>query len=176
VSPACPENAGEVTRAANNVPVSDGGCVERLAYEASLRALEDQERELEQLRTRTGTLLATGAVAASFLAAAALDRGGGDLLGGLALIAFLALSLTSLYVMVPKANLVFAISGSVLYESLSAVADDEAEIHRRLAYWLEEYWEDNDKKIDLVTRWSTAASWSLALEVVLGVLALRSTI
>jgi hypothetical protein len=156
--------------------VSDSGCVERLAYEASLRALEDQERELEQLRTRTGTLLATGAVAASFLAAASLDRGGGDVLGGLALVAFLVLSLTSVYVLVPKANLVFSISGSGLYESLRDISHDEPEVHRRLAYWLEEYWTDNDAKIDLVTRWSTAASWSLAVEVILGVLALRSTI
>jgi hypothetical protein len=40
---------------------------ERLAFEAALRGLEKQERLLEELRARTGVLLAASSLAASFL-------------------------------------------------------------------------------------------------------------
>ena len=42
-----------------------------LAYEASVRAIEDQAKVLEGLRTRAGTLLAAAAVVSSFFAAQA---------------------------------------------------------------------------------------------------------
>jgi hypothetical protein len=37
-------------------------------------------------------------------------------------------------------GLVFEISPSRIYESLFEVAEDEPEIRRRLAYWLEDFW------------------------------------
>jgi hypothetical protein len=40
---------------------------ERLAFEAAQRALDKQERLLEELRSRTGLLLAVASLAASFL-------------------------------------------------------------------------------------------------------------
>jgi hypothetical protein len=42
------------------------GEFEKLAYEAALRGLDKQEGLLEQLRTRTGVLLAASSLAASF--------------------------------------------------------------------------------------------------------------
>jgi hypothetical protein len=41
----------------------------RLAYEASLRALDQQQRIVEDIRARTGVLLAAASLAASFLGA-----------------------------------------------------------------------------------------------------------
>ena len=46
---------------------------ERLAYEAAQRALDKQERLLEELRSRTGLLLAAASLAASFLGREAFD-------------------------------------------------------------------------------------------------------
>jgi hypothetical protein len=43
------------------------GEFEKLAYEAALRGLDKQEGLLEELRTRTGVLLAASSLAASFL-------------------------------------------------------------------------------------------------------------
>jgi hypothetical protein len=43
------------------------GEFEKLAYEAALRGLDKQENLLEELRTRTGVLLAASSLAASFL-------------------------------------------------------------------------------------------------------------
>ena len=47
---------------------------ERLAYEAAQRALDKQERLLEELRGRTGLLLAAASLAASFLGREAFDE------------------------------------------------------------------------------------------------------
>lgn len=41
------------------------GEFEQLAYEAALRSLDKQERLLEELRARTGVLLAASSIAAS---------------------------------------------------------------------------------------------------------------
>jgi hypothetical protein len=43
------------------------GDLEKLAYDSALRALDKQEKVLEELRARTGILLATSSLAASFL-------------------------------------------------------------------------------------------------------------
>ena len=52
------------------------------------------------------------------------------------------------YVLLPKQEFVFTLNGIRLYETLYAYRDDEGELHRRLAYWLEGYWRDNQAKVD----------------------------
>jgi hypothetical protein len=52
----------------------DSGVYE-LAYNEGMRQLEHQERSLDELRTRTATLLAASALTTSFLGAAALPHG-----------------------------------------------------------------------------------------------------
>ena len=49
--------------------------LEELAYQLALRALNQQESVLEELRSRTGTLLTATALVTSFLGARALDQG-----------------------------------------------------------------------------------------------------
>jgi hypothetical protein len=66
---------------------------ERLAYDASLRSLDKQEQLLNELRARTGLLLAASSLAASFLGRPAVDDDAFSL-GVLALVAF-ALSAAS---------------------------------------------------------------------------------
>ena len=46
----------------------------QLSYNAALRALDGQERGLEELRARTGTLLAAASLVASFLGAQTIQR------------------------------------------------------------------------------------------------------
>jgi hypothetical protein len=112
-----------------------------LAYDAAIRALDLQERAIEQLRARTGTLLGASSLTASFLGAQAIQRDGGiDMLAALALIALACSIVLCIYVLLPKRGLVFEISPSRIYESLFEVAEDEPEIRRRLAYWLEDFW------------------------------------
>lgn len=64
------------------------GEFERLAYEAALRGLDNQERLLEELRARTGVLLAAASIAASFLGQEAFQAPEQRVLVWAALIAF----------------------------------------------------------------------------------------
>jgi hypothetical protein len=114
-----------------------------LAYEASLRSLDKQEEVLGELRSRTGLLLAASSVAVSFLGERALDEGVAVVALG-ALAAFVVSLGASIYVLLPKRDLVFSISGSRVFEELYEFRDDIGEVHRRLAYDLDRFREAND--------------------------------
>jgi hypothetical protein len=62
----------------------------RLAYEPSLRAVGQQEAVLNELRSRTGTLLAASSLVVSFLGSRAIDRSGLGPVAALAPATFLA--------------------------------------------------------------------------------------
>jgi hypothetical protein len=66
------------------------GEFEKLAYEAALRGLDKQENLLEELRTRTGVLLAASSLAASFLGQQAFQNPSPRGLAITALVAFVA--------------------------------------------------------------------------------------
>lgn len=83
----------------------------RLAHEAALRALDKQERVLEELRARTGMLLAASSLAAAFLGQEAFRRPEPAWLVIVALVAFVAVILACVYILVPTSELVFAESG-----------------------------------------------------------------
>jgi hypothetical protein len=67
-------------------------------------------------------------------------------------------------------------SGSVLYETLFDCGDDVEEIHRRTAYWLEEFWSGNQVTIDRLYLFFTVAVVTLALELVLWAAVLTGTL
>jgi hypothetical protein len=120
----------------------------QLAYATAVRALDRQERSLEELRARTGTLLAAASIVASFLGAQTID--GTNSLGTIEALALVALGVSigaCTYVLLPKQEFVFTLNGIRLYETLYAYRDDEGELHRRLAYWLEGYWRENQAKV-----------------------------
>lgn len=148
-----------------------------LAYEAALRALELQERAVEQLRSRTGTLLAASSLTASFLGALAIQHGSGfGALDTLALLAMVASICLCVYVLLPKKNFVFSLNARGLYEQLYGFRDDPAELRRRLAYWLEEFWQANQTKVDLLGRYYLAATTALVVQLILWAAALGATI
>lgn len=149
----------------------------RLAYDSAIRALDLQERGIEQLRARTGTLLAATSLAASFLGAPALQHsaifGALDALGLIAMISSIALCV---YVLLPKEGFVFSLSGMSVYEELFEFREDRLEIHRRLVYWLESYWESNQLKIDLLGRFYLAAALGLLIQMILWASSLGGTL
>ena len=133
---------------------------ERLAYEAAQRALDKQERLLEELRSRTGLLLAAASLAASFLGREAFDRDPKRGLALLAVVTFLLAVGASVYILLPKRDkFVFALVGAGLYEGLYAVRQDLGEVYRRLAYDLDRFWDDNDAELQkLFTSFRVAAA------------------
>ncbi len=130
-----------------------------LAYELSLRTLSQQESSLNELRARTGTLIAAASFVTSFLGGAAISRNGLDGWSVAALAAFvLSISLAT-WVLLPKGKLIFSVHGSALFEDeIAADVFEIGETHRRLAYWLDGYHADNEPKLGgLFTcyRWAT---------------------
>lgn len=111
--------------------------LERLAYEAALRGLDKQERLLEELRTRTGVLLAASSLAASFLGQQAFKDPRPRTLALTAILAFTSLIAASVFILLPNRNLVFAAAGPALYEGLYELREDMPEVYRRLTYNLD---------------------------------------
>jgi hypothetical protein len=141
------------------------GNLAEVAYAASLRRLDKQEQLLDELRARTGLLLAAASLTASFLGTPALDA---DPIA-LAVLAFTAFAVAigaCLYVLVPKKTLVFALIGSRVYEELFEFRNDVQEVYRRLAYDLDRFWVANDRLMQRVLLGFRTAAWALSAEVV----------
>lgn len=147
-----------------------------LSYQAAIRSLDLQERGVEQLRARTGTLLAASSLTASFLGAQAIQRNGIGPLGVLALMALVASIALCIYVLVPKSDLVFDIKPSRMYESLLDEARDESEVRLRLIYWLDSFWQANQGTIDALGRYYVAAAIALLLQLTFWSSALAASI
>jgi hypothetical protein len=149
-------------------PVTNEPVYERLAYEAALRALDKQERLIDELRNRTGLLLAAASLAASFLGREAFAGHPKRGLAILALVAFLLAVGASVYVLLPKTGkFVFAMVGAGLYEGLYELKDDLGEVYRRLTYYLDRFWDDNDVELQKLFRAFRLAAVGLSAEIVI---------
>ena len=137
---------------------------EKLAYEAALRGLDKQEGLLEAMRSRASVLLAASSVAASFLGQQAYWGPDATSVASVALAAFIVSSGASVFVLLPKRNLVFAPAGVDVYSSFYAVREDLAEVYRRLAYDLDRFWDSNDREIGRAARAFTIAAGALVIE------------
>jgi hypothetical protein len=138
--------------------------LERIAYDNAIRALDKQEKLLEELRARTGVLLAAASLAASLLGGQAFDDVRPVTLLITALAAFALSFGVSLFVLLPR-SFIFALEGPRVYERLYEFRDDTPEIHRRLAYDLQRFWNQNDDRLEPVRRAFRIAAWSLVIEV-----------
>lgn len=142
-----------------------------LSYQLTLRALDQQEVGLAELRARTNTLLAAAAVSVSFLGAPAIDRGGVSVWVVLGLIAFALTVALCLFVLIPT-SLIFALNGPEVYEALYQHVDDSAEVHRQLAYWLQSFHAANAPKLDKRRARFRDAALALGAQILLLALAL----
>jgi hypothetical protein len=117
------------------------------------------------LRTRTGTLLTAASLIASFLGGQALAREGLSVWIVLALIAFGASVVLCIYVLLPKDGLIFALDAPETYGALYEVRDDEEEVDRRLAYWLQSFREENHPTVERLTSAFELAGFALLAEI-----------
>ncbi len=147
----------------------------RLAYDAALRSLDKQEELLSELRARTGVLLAASSLAASFLGRSVASVHPWELEIS-ALVCFAISVGASIYVLLPKTNLVFSLKGSTVFEAVYAFADDMPEAYRRLAYQLDRFWDANDRGLNRLFWAFRAAAIALAGEVILLLVSLSGTL
>jgi hypothetical protein len=145
-----------------------------LAFEQSQRRLDKQERVLEELRARTAILLAASSLAASFLANEAFGGSGGDALAVAAGAAFVLTMLSAIYVLLPRKRFVFSLIGSAVYEQFYDL--EQQEVHRRLAYDLDRFWESNDLQIARLRQGVQLAAAGLIIEVLALVALVADTI
>jgi hypothetical protein len=136
-----------------------------LAYELSLQRVQQQDQSLTEIRARNGLLLASSSLTISVLGRPAFDANA--VIGGLAALAFAGSIVASLYVLMPKRNLVFSLIGSRVYEELYEFKDDISEVQRRLAYDLDRFWVSNDRILRKTFFAFRVATWALGIEVLL---------
>ena len=145
-----------------------------LAFEQSQKRLDKQERVLEELRARTAVLLAASSLAASFLGNEAFGNSGWGVTAVVAASAFLVTMLAAVYVLLPRKSFVFSLIGSAVYERFYGL--EREEVHRRLAYDLDRFWEDNDLRITKLRQGVQLAAAGLIVEVLALVALVADTI
>ena len=154
---------------------AEAGNLERIAYEAALSALAEQESALRDLRARSGSLLTAAALTVSFLGAKALEEGL-DVVAWLAIAAFAVTLLGTLYVLLPKDGVIFALDGPELYVQLWDIRHDEPEMHRTLAYWVSAFRAQNKPSVDRLYLAFRIATATLITQVVLWAAELSSIV
>jgi hypothetical protein len=140
----------------------------KLGYAEALRSLDLQEKAVEQLRSRAGTVIAAVTFTTSFLGTQAIQRSNEvGMSGSLALTATATSIGLCLFVLQPRSDMTFSLNGSRMYEEMLRFADDRDELHRRLIYWLERLWRQNQKVFVALNRAYVGATIALAAQLVL---------
>jgi ABC-type transport system involved in cytochrome bd biosynthesis fused ATPase/permease subunit len=122
--------------------------VPTIVYELALRSLDQQERELSELRARTNTVIAAAALTASFLGAAAIREHGG--LSAWSITALVVLALTgalSLLILWPR-QLSFAYDARATYAELYPLLESVSEAQLRVAYSARDRHRSNKRTVD----------------------------
>ena len=125
---------------------------------------------MEQLRARTGVLLAASSLIASVLGSRAAQHvNGPGVLSAFALLSLGGSICLCVYVLLPKPDLVFSINARNMYEALLGLTDDNA-VRKWLIYWLDAYWRGNQRQIDSLNRYFFAGAIGLLLQLAFWIL------
>lgn len=144
-----------------------------LAYREATRALEQQSASLEGLRSRAGLLLSAAALVAGFLGPAALPSpwvvwlpalGGGLFLAATVLSVFVLLPITCWHSVTSTKKL---LTDYIESERPATVP----ELHRSLAWHMEEDWDRNEGKLILRNRLLALAAVFVTAETTVWLLA-----
>lgn len=136
----------------------------QLLYDQAQKALEQQERQVNELRQRMGTLLAAAALIASFFGTAALGHDGVTAPVVLAGMMLAVTVLSGLYVLFPH-ELVFAGDARRLYDTLKSDRGDSDRLHMRLAFGLRDTRERNGRRVDWLSRCLALAAVALGVQI-----------
>jgi hypothetical protein len=135
-----------------------------LTYEQAQKALEQQERQVNELRQRTGTLLAAAALTASFFGAAVLGHDGVTVPVVFAGIALVVTVLSGLYVLYPH-ELEFSVDARRLYDDLVSDQDDPDLLLLRLAFGLRDTRARNGDAVVNLARCLAVAAAALVVQI-----------
>jgi hypothetical protein len=147
-----------------------------VAFQEALRGVTQQQAVLNDIRARASTVLGAASISTSFLGGLALDnKQGPQGWSWLPVIAFAAVGLLTIYVLLPKAGWTFRFSAKALIRDyVEAEPPAElAEMQRDLALHLENHYERNELRLNRLFWLLRIASALLVGEVVLWLVLLR---
>ena len=147
---------------------------EEIVYLEAARAIGNQQRALDELRSRTALLLAAAGVIAAFLGTAAIEDGV-DIAGVLAIVFFAILAVLSILILLPREDAwMFSLNAKTLIEDHLDVPErnSASKLHRFLAEWLDEHYTSNKAHLDGLYRLYWWASVLLAVDIGLWLLEL----
>jgi hypothetical protein len=136
--------------------------LDEIIYEQAQKALEQQERQVNELRQRTGTLLAAAALTASFFGAAAVGHDGIVAPVVLAAVALVVTVLSGLYVLYPH-RLEFSADARRLYDDLARDREHPESLLVRVAFGFRDTRERNGRVVDRIALVVQIAFWTWAL-------------
>lgn len=145
-----------------------------LALEEARRALTYQAGSVDELRSRTGLLLAAAAITGSFLGSAASSEGHLGEFGIAALVSFVAGVGSCLYILWPR-QWTFVTSPKTLLEDWGDTKRDQ-DVRRFLAESLEGHYDKNREQTNRLTKWFQFAAISVGAAVILGSLELTTSL
>jgi hypothetical protein len=154
---------------------ADKDILYRVAYNEAVRALAEQQAEIDSFRSRAGLLLSSTAITTSFLGAHSFDGGGLTATSWLALIAFVGAATISLAVLWPHPWQLSAGSRAVVESYIEgekpAMID---ELHRDLSIHMHRSYAANRIGAQQLALLLQIASGLLTLEVVLWIISIAT--
>jgi hypothetical protein len=153
----------------------------QIAYDVAVRAIAAQRARLDNIRTRTGTLLAAASLVSAFLGAEALKDTTTDAKGAqvadltlqpweiVGIGGFVASALICLWILRPQLRTHWQFEMSVpkmISDWVDNAQETEDAMQRELALQLEDAYDHNEPSLGHLMWWFTAATIALFVEVV----------
>jgi hypothetical protein len=146
--------------------------VEELAFDLSLDSLYAQRNVLDDVRSRSATLLTASSIVTSFVGGRAIDAVGLDTVTGAATAAFLLTFLPAIYLASTSGEAPLSIEGSRLYSDVARADASLDEVYLALAVEIQVVRQENRPLVDRTLWFLRVGFAGLILEVILFLAAL----
>lgn len=149
-------------------PTVDEGLAELVLAEAQ-RTMVQQQQVLDNLRSRSGLLLAAASIVTSFLGGSAMAGGRLSMLGWSGVAVFVTCTVSVVYILTPRGGWTFSMDADDLTKRYlkSQRQWTLPEVHMDLARWWDQYIRANQKKIDTLMFVYQAAALFLVVAILL---------
>jgi hypothetical protein len=146
--------------------------VEELAFDLSLDSLYAQRDVLDDVRSRSATLLTASSIVTSFVGGRAIDAVGLDALTTAGIAAFLVTFVPAIYLASTSGDVLLSVEGAALYSDVAPAEASLNEVYLALAGEIQAVRQENRPLIDRTLRFLRVGFAALILEVVLFLAAL----
>ena len=145
-----------------------------VAYEAAVNALTHQSAALDELRARTGVLLAAASVSTAFLGSEALKSSNASAFDWLAVVCFFGVGTAAVCILWPREGWKFVVDPAILVQSYIEIEDPPGldKIKRDIALHLGNHYKANQKRLNSLFWWFQLGCVLLVVEIVSWLIAL----